>query len=80
MRSAKSGVERIVRIASGLGQENQTGSLPVGKFADMLMLSDDPLAVENRPRNLKDIRVLGTVRHGRHFPNPTGHLPPRGPG
>ena len=48
------------------------GTLEVGKIADMVLLSENPLGEETvkNPDNLKNIRVLGTVRYGTSFPNP----------
>ena len=43
-------------------EENDKGTLEPGKFADLTILSDDPLAVE--PTAIEDIRVEGTVLGG----------------
>lgn len=43
--------------------DHQVGSLEVGKFADMVVLEQDPLAVE--PAQLRNIKVLATVLGGR---------------
>jgi predicted amidohydrolase YtcJ len=52
--------------AFALGMESVVGSLEVGKFADFIVLSADPLAVA--PADLKDLRVLSTVIGGvRHY-------------
>lgn len=44
--------------AVSLGREDDLGSLEVGKYADFVVLSDDPLAVA--PERIADIRVLQT--------------------
>jgi predicted amidohydrolase YtcJ len=46
--------------------DGQVGSVEAGKYADLAVLADDPLAVE--PDALPDIEVLGTVVGGRHHP------------
>ncbi len=60
----------------------QRGSIEVGKYADMVMLSADPLSEETvkNPDNLKTIQVLGTVRYGTAFPNPNAGQPVIWPG
>jgi len=64
------------------GMENIRGSIEAGKYADMVMLSADPLGDDmvNDPDNLKSIRVLGTVRYGTQFPNPNADQPTIWPG
>ncbi len=48
-----------------LGLEDLVGSLEPGKLADMVILSDNPLAIE--PERLHEISVLATYREGRLF-------------
>jgi predicted amidohydrolase YtcJ len=48
--------------AEGLGLEQEIGSLEPGKYADFVVLSENPLEVE--PMNLKNIKVLITVMNG----------------
>lgn len=45
--------------------DHLVGSIEVGKFADFVVLRQDPLEVE--PATLKDIEVLATVRGGQVF-------------
>ena len=44
----------------------EIGSIEAGKFADLAVLAQDPLAVE--PEALPGIEVLGTVLGGQHHP------------
>jgi predicted amidohydrolase YtcJ len=87
----ETGKEQIVSIAQGVraftvdaaafyGLESRMGSLAIGKVGDMTILSEDPLSMEAKPDGLKNIRVLGTVHQGRHFPNPDADQPPIWPG
>ena len=58
------------------GEESTIGSIEVGKTADMVQLSANPLSMENAPDQLKTVRVLGTIHRGRAVPNPDATLPP----
>lgn len=44
-------------------EENRKGSIEVGKLADLIVLSDDPTAVN--PDTLDDLRVMETIKEGR---------------
>lgn len=44
-------------------EEDRKGTLETGKLADLVMLSEDPLAVD--PMRIKDIQVLQTIKEGR---------------
>lgn len=44
-------------------EEDRKGTLAVGKLADMVVLSGDPLAVD--PMRIKDIQVLNTIKEGK---------------
>jgi len=50
--------------AYALGQDTAIGSLERGKLADLIVLSDDPLAVA--PDELKDIVVRATTVGGKN--------------
>jgi predicted amidohydrolase YtcJ len=43
-------------------EENRKGTLEAGKLADMVVLSEDPLAID--PMKIKDIQVLETIKEG----------------
>lgn len=47
-------------------EEMWKGSIEPGKFADITVLSDDPLSVP--PEKICDIRVIGVILGGRFFP------------
>ena len=51
------------QAATVLGIEDEVGALEAGKYADFVVLSDDPLNVD--PMRIKDIRVEATVMDGR---------------
>ncbi|WP_430613295.1 amidohydrolase [Flavobacterium sp. JP2137] len=51
-----------IRAAYQLQEEDRKGSLKVGKLADMVILSQNPLTIQ--PENLRDITVLETIKEG----------------
>ncbi|HSX60805.1 MAG TPA: amidohydrolase family protein [Tahibacter sp.] len=59
-----------VNAAWQYGQEADRGTLEVGKFADIVMLSANPLDLESTPDRLRNVRILGTYSQGRQFLNP----------
>ncbi|MFX1256177.1 MAG: amidohydrolase [Promethearchaeota archaeon] len=75
-------VEQALKVMTWEGayavkQENYLGSLEVGKFADLIILPDNPLTID--PDELKDLEVLVTMvggniefmREGFTFPDTT---------
>lgn len=51
------------QAAMVLGIEDAIGTLEVGKYADFVVLSENPLEID--PMKIKDIKVLATVMNGR---------------
>jgi predicted amidohydrolase YtcJ len=51
-----------IGAAYSMHMDGDVGSIETGKFADFVILGDDPLAVD--PMALKDVPVLGTVLGG----------------
>ena len=43
--------------------DDKIGSIEVGKYADLVVLDQDITMVE--PREISDIKVLGTIMNGR---------------
>ena len=43
-------------------EENEKGSLKIGKKADMVILSENPLTIDKK--KIKDIKVLKTIKDG----------------
>jgi hypothetical protein len=62
----------VTHLRSSLGIEDEVGTLEPGKYADFVVLSENPLEVE--PEKLKDIHVEATVMNGRitYFEAPNG--------
>jgi predicted amidohydrolase YtcJ len=72
------GVHQALRMltvepAFAVSQEDVIGSLTAGRFADLVILSDNPLTVE--PGAIKDLRVLMTMVGGRVEYCAPGHEP-----
>ena len=65
-----------LEAAYALFMEEKIGSLKPGKFADLIILSDNPLIVA--PDSLIDLKVLLTMVGGRteHCASEEGHLCP----
>lgn len=59
-----------VNAAWQYGQETTRGTLEVGKFADIVMLSANPLDLEDQPDRLREVQIVGTYSLGRQFLNP----------
>ena len=81
------GPTEVISIAQGIkaytieaayeyGLDNQLGSIEVGKKADFVILSADPLSMENTPDNLSTIRTIATVHNGTYFANPNADQTP----
>lgn len=51
-----------IEAAGVLGLEDHIGSLEVGKYADFVVLTENPLEID--PMKIKDIQVLATVMNG----------------
>ena len=51
-----------INAAFQFGMEKDAGSLEVGKYADFVVLDQNPLKVD--PREIRNIKVLATVRGG----------------
>ena len=68
---------RMVTIdaAYTLGVEDKVGSIMAGKFADFVVLGDDPATVA--PAAIRDIPVIATVLGGRVIPTSDTRKPPQ---
>lgn len=49
--------------AEQFGEQANKGSIEVGKLADLVVLSDDPLSID--PKDINRIRVLETIKEGK---------------
>jgi predicted amidohydrolase YtcJ len=52
-----------INAAYQWGEENNKGSLKVGKLADLIVLSDNPLKME--PTQLNELKILKTFKNGK---------------
>ena len=52
-----------INAARQQGDESLKGSIEVGKQADFVVLSTDPLTIDTE--KLRDVRVLQTIAHGK---------------
>ena len=52
-----------INAARQAGDDSLKGSIEVGKQADFVVLSTDPLTID--PEKLRDVRVLQTIAHGK---------------
>jgi predicted amidohydrolase YtcJ len=69
--SIRQGIQAFtINAAWQYGRDKDLGTIEDGKFADLVIMSADPLAMEKNPDDLKTIHVLGTVHHGTFIPNP----------
>ncbi|WP_327063566.1 amidohydrolase [Kitasatospora purpeofusca] len=71
-----------VNAAHQYGEQDRKGSIEVGKLADLVVLSENPLTVD--PERIRDIEVIETIKAGTtvHPPAPTdrgGGTPSTGP-
>lgn len=61
-----------INAAHQYGEQDRKGSIEVGKLADLVILSANPLTVD--PEQIRDIKVIETIKAGTtvHPPAPTG--------
>lgn len=75
--SIRQGIQAFTSDAAYLyGLEEQYGTVEKNKFADLVVLSANPLEMEAQPDRLKDVQVLATIRHGVYIANPNAGKPP----
>lgn len=58
-----------VNAAWQYGQEATRGTLEVNKIADIVMLSANPLSLQNDVNQLRTVQIVGTYSQGRQFLN-----------
>ncbi|WP_257387567.1 amidohydrolase [Tahibacter caeni] len=69
--SIRKGLEAYtVNAAWQYGLEQSHGTLEVGKTADIVLLSANPLDLEKNPDRLRQVQIVGTYSQGRQFLNP----------
>ena len=54
-----------INSAYTLGIESEYGSITPGKYANMTILSDNPITIN--PLKIKDINIIGTIEEGKYF-------------
>lgn len=71
-----------VNAAWQYGMEDTRGTLEVNKIADIVMLSANPLSMQNAVDQLSTIQIVGTYSQGRQFLNsaPASNWPEPTPG
>ena len=55
-----------INAATVLGMQNDTGSLRAGKYADFVVLEENPLEID--PKEISEIPILATAFEGKVFP------------
>ena len=55
-----------IRDSYTVGVEDKVGTIEAGKYADFVVLGDDPQTVA--PMKIKDVPILATVLGGRVIP------------
>jgi predicted amidohydrolase YtcJ len=69
--SIREGIQAFTTNAAWqYGRDQEMGTIESGKYADLVILSADPMSMENNPDDLKTIRTIATVRHGAYIANP----------
>ena len=77
----RQGIEAwTINAAWQYGLSDKMGTVTPGKLANLVVMSADPLSMEDSPDDLKRIRILGTVHNGRFRNNPKRAEPPVWPG
>jgi predicted amidohydrolase YtcJ len=77
----RQGVEAMtVNAAWQYGLSRKMGTVTIGKLANLVFLSANPLLMEDSPGKLRTIRVLGTVHKGHFRRNPHALEQPIWPG
>ena len=73
----RQGIEAwTVDAAWQYGLSDKMGTVTPGKLANLVVMSANPLSMENNPDELKNIRILATVHNGQHRNNPKRAEPP----
>ena len=51
-----------IHAASQIGEDNEKGSIAIGKKADFVLLDTNPLSAD--PMKLNEVKVLATIKDG----------------